>query len=186
MGLQGGWWRVVVGWATPAETRSNRGVGGVRPVGSGHWSYLVRAVWRPPALGPHTGLGACCSRRHGGRDVTIVSREHVWQDSTDLTSGHATLISRPRRRSSRRWRRPSRPPWSMGATTPGHHHATHPGTTHDGGLSALRPPPVDLVEVRPHLATYQHSPGDHDLTPTTHHGAFGAPFAPPATQHALV
>jgi hypothetical protein len=23
-----------------------------------------------------------------GRDVTIVSREHVWQASTDLTSGH--------------------------------------------------------------------------------------------------
>ena len=65
--------------------------GGVRPVGSGHGSYMVRAVWRPPALGPHTGLGACCSRRHGGRDVTIVSREHVWQDSTDLTSGHETL-----------------------------------------------------------------------------------------------
>jgi hypothetical protein len=74
----------------------------------------------------------------------------------------------------------------MGATTPGHDHATHPGTTRDGGLSALRPPPVDLVEVRPHLATCHHSPGDHDLTPTTHHGAFGAPFAPPATQHALV
>jgi len=34
------------------------------------------------------GLGACCSRRHGGRDVTIVSREHVWQNSTDLTTGH--------------------------------------------------------------------------------------------------
>ena len=47
------------------------------------------------------------------------------------------------------------------------------------------PTPVDLVEVRPHLATCHHSPGDHDLTPTTHHGAFGAPFAPSATQHAL-
>ena len=88
VGSPGGWWRVVVGWATPAETRSNRGVVGVRPVVSGHGSYLVRAVWRPPALGHHMGLGACCSRRHGGRDVTIVSREHVWQNSTDLTTGH--------------------------------------------------------------------------------------------------
>ena len=79
---------MVVGWATPAETRLNRGVGVVRPVVSGHGSYLVRAVWRPPALGHHMGLGACCSRRHGGRDVTIVSREHVWQNSTDLTTGH--------------------------------------------------------------------------------------------------
>ena len=74
----------------------------------------------------------------------------------------------------------------MGATNPGQHHATHPGKTRDGGLPALRPPPVDLVEVRPHLATCHHSPGDHDLLSTTHHGAFGAPFAPPATQHALV
>jgi len=85
------------------------------------------------------------------RAIALCRRQAPADSFSNLTTGHDDLIPRPGRRSSRRWLRPSSPPWSMGATTPGHDHATHPGTTRDGGLYALRPPPVDLVELRPHL-----------------------------------
>ena len=110
----GGWW---LGGQRQPKLDKTVGWGGVRPVVSGHGSYPVRAVWRPPALGHHMGLGACCSRRHGGRDVTIVSREHVWQDSTDLTIGHHDLILRPRRRSS-----PALAPALVATMEHGRHH----------------------------------------------------------------
>ena len=98
-----------------------------------------RRPWRPRRSSPRPRI----------RHVTMAQR---------TSRAAMTADSRQRRRSLRRWCRPSRPPWSMGAATPGQHHATHPGTTRDGGLSALRPSPVDLAEVRPHLATCHHSP----------------------------
>ena len=72
----------MVGWVGKGGRNSTNSQGSGCPAG-GKWPWVVllRALWWSPALGHHVGLGAWCSRRHGGGDATIskplASREHV-------------------------------------------------------------------------------------------------------------
>ena len=85
------------------------------------------------------------------------------------TMSHCDMsISRPRRRSSRRW------PWSQHAPSPiwcpqtGARHTTRTGTTHGHQRPAARPPPYDFIEFRPPLPT-QPPPSTTRLeSPQTH------------------
>jgi hypothetical protein len=89
----------------------------VRRVACGAWRVACgmwrRAALLRPATPCYALLLSTNAGTYEGADeeigvvVALLEFDHVWQDSTDLTTGHDDLIPRPQRRSSRRWRRPS-------------------------------------------------------------------------------
>ena len=133
------------------------------------WSISGRSV---VAMGRTSTCGmaaASLGPPHGARCVL-----RLWptprRSSPRPRFGHVTMAQRTLRPAMRldsaaattivaRWRRPERPPWSMGVTTTEHGHSKRPGTAHDDDLSALRPPLSIWWRVWPHLATCHHSPG---------------------------
>ena len=149
---------MVVGWAKGAETPQNRRVVDFWPVSSGHGSYQYVRYGGRQFGAPTWGSVRAATMANA---ATIVAASRF---------GHVTMAQRTLRPAMRldsaaattivaRWRRPERPPWSMGVTTTEHGHSKRPGTAHDDDLSALRPPLSIWWRVWPHLATCHHSPG---------------------------